>query len=75
MFALYNRKLTFMAFSTLLVMAEYANSGIWGHGFISDILVSEGVCVTGYKVIFMRYSTSLPQVYVYTQYLAASGIF
>ena len=53
-FALYNRKPTFMAFSTLLIMAEYVSLAVWGYGFISDIEVVDGVCVTGYKVVFIR---------------------
>ena len=53
-FALYNRNPTFMALSTLLVMMEYASSAFFGYEFVSDIVVVEGVCVTGHKVVFMR---------------------
>ena len=53
-FALYNRKPTFMAFSTLLIVAEYASLGVWGYGLISEIEVVDGVCVTGYKAVFIR---------------------
>ena len=53
-FALYNRNPTFMAFSTLLIMAEYVRAAVCGYGFNSDIVVVEGVCVTGHKVVFIR---------------------
>ena len=43
-----------MAFSTLLIVAEYASLGVWGYGLISEIEVVDGVCVTGYKAVFIR---------------------
>ena len=52
--ALYNRKPTFIAFSTLLIMAEYASLAVWGYGLISDIEVVGGFCEMGHKVVFIR---------------------
>ena len=56
-FALYNRNPTFIAFLILLIMAEYTGSAILGYGFISDIVVINGLCETGHKAAFIRYLT------------------